>query len=143
MQTEIQAHEKAIQRLRSDLDEARGLLVGAGPRETAVTSVQAGGIRLSGHAPTVRIKRTRPIREGSSVGWAMKILREAGHDIDAQVLTNLVNERGKLEVTKATLVSSLARYVRERDTFTRPKPGYYGLKEFEGQEAKGDLLESA
>jgi hypothetical protein len=60
--------------------------------------------------------------------------------MDADVLVTIVNAESKLDVTKATLVSSLARYVKAGDTFTRPRPGVYGLKEFQPQ--KG-LLESA
>jgi hypothetical protein len=151
IQGEIEKHERASQRLRRELDEALGLLSGRALKSQALTTPRAMSSTATVSSPSVSVQREislgavlaerkRPIRKESSVGWAVTLLREAGQPIESEALTASVNERGNLKISKATLVSSLARYVRANDTFTRPRPGYYGLKEFG---ARGDLLESA
>ena len=109
IQDQIIHHRSEIDRLNGELDEARQAL---------------SGDLVS--PPT----RSRPIRKTSSVGHAVEVLRDLGQDMDADPLVATINERFGSTVTKTTLVSSLSRYVRAGDTFTRPRPGAYGLIEF-------------
>ena len=106
---QITHHRSEIDRLNGELDDARQAL---------------SGDPVS--APT----RSRPIRKTSSVGHAVEVLRDRDQDMDADLLVATINERFGSNVTKTTLVSSLSRYVRAGDTFTRPRPGAYGLIEF-------------
>ena len=118
-QAEILQHQRAIARLTKELEEARGVLAGdSGASEQGA--------------------RSRPIRESSSVGWALKVLRTIGKPLPIDALIQGVHQMSGESVSKPTLVSSLARYDRAGDTFTRPRASVYGLVEFEQTEAHDD-----
>lgn len=132
--THIRAVKAEIQRLEAEVERLKGVL-----REAFVELRQDLGDDTTSRAPQgrrtsgMRPARQRPIRENSSVGWARKVLQQVGEPLEAGVLALMIKDRSGTPTKKATLVSNLARYVSQGDTFTRPRPGYYGLKEFEGE----------
>ena len=115
IQVEIQRHQREITRLNGQLDDARTILSG----------------KLIVIPDAASTARRRPIRKASSVGHALNVLRDRAMPMDVDRIITRINERFGVEVSKPTLVSSLSRYVRNKDTFTRPEPGVYGLIEFE------------
>ena len=126
IQAEIQRHQREIKRLNGQLDDAR----------TA----------LSGEPESVRIPiadtRRRPIRKTSSVGYTLNVLRDRANSMGVDRIIARIHERFGVEVAKPTLVSSLSRYVRNGDTFTRPEPGVYGLIEFETKKDEVEMKET-
>jgi hypothetical protein len=85
--------------------------------------------------PRRSIQGRRPIRQGSAVFWAEKVLRHRNRPCYIDDLIRDIRELSGLTVQKPSLVSSLSRYVNSHDTFTRPKEGYYGLTAFEPEDA--------
>ena len=120
-QQRIVALRREIVALEAELREAKSLL-GERPKREVIKVVH----------------RKRPIRQKSSVWWAQKVLQHAGEPLHIDELVRRVEEFSDLTVQKTTLVSNLSRYVRARDTFTRPDEGLYGLVAFtEPQIEKG------
>jgi hypothetical protein len=76
-------------------------------------------------------RRVRPIRNMSTVGATLKVLREAQYPMHVDDVIEAIHSRYGLSVRKTTLVSNLSKYVRADDTFTRAGASTYGLKEFE------------
>lgn len=139
IQSRIAGHEAEIERLRAELEEARDVLNAPGQ----VDSSKPADSLYQQHVKRTRLRALargskRPIRENSSVGFARRILQQLGTDLEAGVLAEMVSSNSGVTVSKATLVSSLSRYVKAENTFTRPKPGHYGLRE---HVVKSDLLE--
>jgi hypothetical protein len=80
----------------------------------------------------------RPIREGSALHWAKVVLEKRGTPWYVDDLLKDIQHLSGRTIQKTSLVSSLSRYVRAGDTFTRPKEGYYGLVTHEHEtEAQG------
>lgn len=69
------------------------------------------------------------LKAGSSVEAAVKVLRENG---SAMQIMDLLKAMGREQTpeNRASLVSSLASYVRRGTIFTRPAPNTYGLVEW-------------
>lgn len=74
--------------------------------------------------------RKRPIREGSTVGQARRVLRMVGGPLHVDELIKNIEHMTGLPVNKATLVSNLARYVKNNDTFTRVGANRFGLIDY-------------
>ena len=72
-------------------------------------------------------KRKRPIQESSTVGWARRVLRTAKRPMHVDELIKMIEQMAGRQVSKATLVSNLSRYVNQNDTFRRPQPNTYEL----------------
>ena len=105
--------KREIRALEAELRQAKEVLRGRPKRETGNVAI-----------------RKRPIRQQSSVWWAKSMLQHAGKPLHIDELLNRIAEMSGQNHRKSTLVSSLSRYVRARDTFTRPEVGVYGLLEF-------------
>jgi hypothetical protein len=115
-QQRISELERELSQLYAELDEWRGLLGVHVDKKKAAR--KAGG-------------RRRPIRERSTVWWAYKVIKHAAKPVQIDALVEGVQELSGLNVRKSTLVSNLSRYVANGDTFTRPEPGRYGLRELD------------
>lgn len=113
-QKRLQDLRREIVAVEAELREAKAIL-GERPREIGRVGF-----------------RKRPIRPRSSVWWAKSALVHAGKPMHIDELVKRVEEFSSQAVRKSTLVSNLSRYVRSRDTFSRPEEGIYGLLDFEG-----------
>jgi hypothetical protein len=69
----------------------------------------------------------RTLRNGSAVFWAEKVLRHRGRPCHVDDLVKDIHELSGIRIQKTSLVGSLSKYVNARDTFTRPREGFYGL----------------
>jgi hypothetical protein len=119
-QKRIAALEQELLGLRQELNEAKAMLTG----------------RLNGFkgASAAHQTRTRPIREGSAIGTALRVLREYGAEMHIDSLLAFMATKHGVQAKKTTLVSGLSRYVKAQDTFSRPRESVYGLLEFEREE---------
>jgi hypothetical protein len=101
--------------------------------------IEAAGVhpdRKRGRPRKAGLKR--PIRQGSVVWHAQQVLEKRGRAWYIDDLVRDVADLSGKSVQKTSLVSTLSRYVRAGEVFTRPKEGYYGLRAFEPQEAHPD-----
>lgn len=105
---------REISALEAELREAKTILRERQRRDTGKVTV-----------------RKRPIRHQSTVWWAERVLAHTQQPLHIDELLKRVEEFSGKNARKSTLVSSLSRYVRARDTFTRLEQGIYGLLEFE------------
>lgn len=113
------AQERAA--LLHDLAKARAVLAHIGAPYVA----QADEERVE-PSDLPRVRR-RPIRRTSSVGAALKVLRQANRPMHINELMKMIEHMTGLAVHKTTLVSGLARYVRAGDTFRRTAANTYDL----------------
>jgi hypothetical protein len=111
-QEELAALKKRASELEIELKEAKHLLAGRSVDQ-----------RLKGR----RLPFKRPIRGGSSVDFAKRVLLEAGRPLPIDQLIKRIHVLSGSPVRKATLVSNLSRYVQARDTFVRSAESTYGL----------------
>ena len=118
--------KREIVALEAELREAKSVLKGKPRRETGKVTV-----------------RTRPIRQQSTVWYARNILVHADKPLHIDELLRRIVEFSGKNARKSTLVSSLSRYVRARDTFTRVQQGVYGLLEFEEKQETEQTDEAA
>jgi hypothetical protein len=96
--------------------------------------IQAAGLtpeRRRGRPKTRTIGGRRPIREGSMLHFARLILAHTGRPVHVDDLLKNIRQLSGKSIEKSSLVSSLSRFVRAGDTFTRPSEGLYGLTEFD------------
>lgn len=111
-QEELAALKKRATELEIELREAKLLLMGRSIDQ-----------RLKGR----RLPFKRPIRDGSSVDLAKRVLLEVGRPLPIDQLMKRIHILSGRPVKKATLVSNLSRYVQARDTFVRSAESTYGL----------------
>lgn len=111
-QEELAALKKRAAELEMELKEAKHLL---GSR-----SIEQ---RMKGR----RLPFKRPIRNGSSVDLAKRVLLDVGRPLPIDQLIKRIQILSGQPVKKATLVSNLSRYVQARDTFVRSAQSTYGL----------------
>lgn len=102
-----------LEKLEAELRDAKGLLTGR-PVRNHRKGIHGG-------------RRRRPIRDGSTVDLALRVLRDVGRPLSIEDLMSLIAQRMGKPVKKATLVSNLSRYVKAGDTFTRTAESTYGL----------------
>lgn len=77
-------------------------------------------------------QRDRPLRQGTLVYYAEKVIRTKGEPVYIDTLVDHIRSLSGLNVQKSSLVSNLSRYVRSGVVFSRPGEGYYSLLEFDG-----------
>jgi hypothetical protein len=135
IKAEIQQHEQAALTLRAQLKQVYEDL--RAEFQADPDSIHPANLNRI----VLRQPRSRPIREGSSVGWARRILRQLGEPVEAGALAKSITNLSGQQTNKATLVSNLSRYVKLGDTFTRPRPGYYGLIEFDEQQDRIEAVD--
>lgn len=86
-------------------------------------------------APVERMPRRRRGRKrGSSVTWAAQILADAG-ELHVDEIVKRIKTEFHRDVSKQSLVSSLARMSKRNDTFYRAneKPNTFGVIQKEGK----------
>jgi hypothetical protein len=84
--------------------------------------------------------RKRPIREGSSVGLAKRVLQMAGGPMYVNEIIKNIEHMTGLPLNKPTLVSNLSRYVKAGDTFKRTGANTFALLSYEEPEAEIRLV---
>lgn len=72
--------------------------------------------------------RDTVVRQGSSVAQAREAILKAGRPVHISDLLSAAG-KGVTKEARASLVSSLAAYVRRGEIFTRPAPNTFGLVE--------------
>lgn len=122
-------HER-IQKLREEIASLEEELSQA---SDALASVGGRRRRRDKPSSTKKGPRTRPIRGTSAVGYALKILRHHRRPMQTDELLEHIRTVYGADVSKATLVSGLSRYVNASDTFTRPEESVYGLVDYDAE----------
>jgi hypothetical protein len=75
-------------------------------------------------------RRAKPIQQGSSIWWTAKVLYMTSQPMHIDKILERIEKESGVAFKKATVVSNLSRYVRYADTFERPAPNVYALKDF-------------
>lgn len=101
--------------LRGEIDELRKLL----------RSEAGSGDKPDQHEQIA--PRVRPIRESSTVGQARRVLSMVGAPMHVNDIIKNIEHMSGLPVSKGTLVSNLARYVKAGDTFVRTGKNTFAL----------------
>lgn len=78
-------------------------------------------------AASRRHRRRRPFRESSVASAARRILEVAGQPMHVFDIQRAVEHLRGGAIQRSTLVSTLARYSKEEDTFFRAAENVYGL----------------
>jgi hypothetical protein len=108
-----------IAMLQAELDEVRALLAGEPPVESSAT--RATNPRVAG-----RVRGRRKRRQGS-VTWAAEVARESKDALHVdQMIERIFQKRGE-RVDKQTLVSNLARLVKNGQGWRRVAPNTFEL----------------
>ena len=133
-----QAYSKSLERVRRDRAEAERRLRQLQDVERYLLEVM-GGEELSMDLGNGRFAKL------SMAAAAEETLREQGNPLHGKTLTQKLLEGGyqykkgpkKLAVS---LYSTLAKMVKNGDTFTRPRAGYFGLREWAALKTEGGSL---
>ncbi len=124
----IKEKQAAIAKLQAELDEAKALLNGAGLRAVAEPSRSPlRAVRIKGR---LRGKRAAPFKAESSVGLAIRVLKQEGSPLHAKDLVERIGKLGH-KVKKTTLVGNIARLVKTEKLFFRAGPNVFGLREWQ------------
>jgi hypothetical protein len=118
----VQLYEE-IESLSAELKEAKAILSEATPKARKRRRTNSSGASDTS-------KQRRPMREGSTVWWAERLLKHLGRPTHIDTLIDEIQRASGQPATKPTVVSNLSRYIKHDDTFTRPAESTYGLKEF-------------
>jgi hypothetical protein len=77
------------------------------------------------------------LREGSTIAKAYELLKEHGQSMAvAEILKGIGKEVNK--PNRQSITGSISAYVRMGRIFTRPFPGKFGLKEFDGEQTTNE-----
>lgn len=127
----IKEKQRQIAKLQAELDEARALLVG---RPLASTSVQKAlqPAQRAIHSRGRHGKRSAPFKSESSVGLAIRVLKQEGSPLHAKDLVERIGKLGH-KVSKTTMVGNIARLVKAEKLFFRAGPNIFGLREWQKQ----------
>ena len=102
--------ENEAAKLRAELDTIRDAVVGSDVPATDWTLV-----------------RRRPKRKGSVTAWAIDVLDQNHQPTHVDQMIEAIAAKMGEHVKKTTLVSTLARLSKQRDTFYRSGSNTYGL----------------
>ena len=115
----IKAKQAQFAKLRTELEEARTLL-GAIVRGTSRTP----GLKVRRRHP--RRRSAKMLDRSPTAREAARVLRKARHPLHATTIAKMLKRKG-YNVTLATLVSTLSRWVQSRSVFYRARPNVFGL----------------
>ena len=127
----IRAKQAEIAKLQAELDEAKALLAGTGPRPTSARQPVVQPIKITRDrkgriVDMVGMARGSDVLpENSAAYWAAKAIQEAGKPLHARDIVTRLEQQGQ-EVKMLTLVGSLSRWVK-RKVFYRAGPNVFGL----------------
>lgn len=127
LEKNIKSEQVELVALRSEVDELRTILTAERPKTAAVEAL-------------LRPARKRPIRQSSTVGYAKRVLQMVGGPMYVDEIIKNIEHMTGLPVNKATLVSSLSRYVKAGDTFKRTAANTFALMTYEEPEKEIRLV---
>lgn len=126
----VKQKQAQIARLQAELDEVRGILESD---DSAPKPLSPAPLRRRSRSSRKGLN-SRPYKAKSSVGWTVKVLKEAGEPTHVDEIVSRIEKRGH-KVKKTTLVGNIARYIKQGKVFYRAGPNVYGLIEWQRKEA--------
>lgn len=123
----------AIKRTKAEIAILQGQLIAledAAERFGVTVPTRTAPAMRSGKQKKETVRRD-DIKPGSHTSRAVDILREAKRTLSVEEILKRMEPGGNVP-PKSSLVSALARHVKNGKTFYRPKPGTYGLLELKG-----------
>jgi hypothetical protein len=115
----IKAKQAQFAKLRAELEEAQTLL-----RAIVRGNTRTPALRVRLHHPRKRSAKT--LDRSPTAREAANVLRKARHPLHATAIAKMLKRKG-YNVTLATLVSTLSRWVQSRSVFYRARPNVFGL----------------
>lgn len=129
MSSEIVSRVRELREKLDSLGEERAKL--QAELEEIIEAAGATPDRKRGRPRTRGSSSKQPIRPGSAVYWAHKVLHHRHKICHIDSILKDIRDLAGVTVQKPSLVSSLSRYIKRHDTFVGHGEGYYGLQEFE------------
>ncbi len=123
LERRIEKEKQKVTELRSQIDKSEAFIQGL-QEALKLTPKEAG----KDTRRTVKHKAAKSFRAGSDVAKTYSLLQQTGKAMHiSEILIGIKKEDTK--ANRLSLSSSLSRYVRNNQIFSRPKPNSFGLKE--------------